>query len=482
MKYDAVVIGSGISGLTSALLIAQKGKKVAIAEQAPHIAPLIAGFDRNIRIFEKMHKVHFESGFHYGAGLGENEICGFLFKKLGISVPAVPCDKDNCDEIHLLKSGKVFKTPVGKQSFQKRLEETFPAEKSGIAAFLDDVQKTIDEMPFLNLHKRDYSYKELLIWPDDDRTLQGVLDKHFKTSEIKVLLSFPTILYGTPPSKTPFSLYCSCSGLMFESIWKIKGGAGDLVTIYRKALKENNIEIFTNKKAVKIEFDEKTSDKKIIFADNSEIICETCVSSVHPKEFVKIAPEGTYRKNHIERINSLEETPGFFILYGVLENGKRYANTNTSFLASDNFKNVYPEGKEKMMYVNFSDTDPQCVCAVVFENGDEKEWEIPEKDYIEKKNKTVAEIKKRLKELYPEVADNVNFCDAATPKTFKKYVNYYSGYGIMHKANSVAVLPATKIPGLFLTGQAVVAPGLMGALLSSFLTDKIMSSANSKNI
>ncbi|MDR1696579.1 MAG: NAD(P)/FAD-dependent oxidoreductase [Endomicrobium sp.] len=476
MKYDAAVIGSGISGLTSALLIAKKGKKVAVAEQAPHIAPLIAGFDRTVN----SRKIHFESGFHYGAGLGKNEICGFLFKQLGFSVPAEPCDEDNCDEIRLLKSGKVFKMPTGRQKFQKRLEETFPGEKTGIADFLADVQKTIDEMPFLNLHKKDYPYKDLLTWAGDGSTLQEVLDKHFKNPEIKAILSFPTILYGTPPSKTPFYLYCSCSGLMFESVWRIKGGAGSLVNLYKKALKDNNIDVFTDKKAVKIEFDEKTSDKKIIFADNSEIVCETCVSSVHPKEFLKIAPDGAYRKNHIERINVLEETPGFFVLYGLLENGKRYTHTNTSFLASDDFKEVYPEGEEKMMYVNFSDTDPQTVCVVLFENAEKKEWDIAREKYLEKKNTKIAGIQKRLKEIYPEIADNAVFCDAATPKTFKKYVNYYSGYGIMHKAGRVAVLPATKIPGLFLTGQAVVAPGLMGALLSSFLLDKIMNAADDK--
>jgi len=478
MNFDAVVIGSGISGLTSALLLAKRGKKVAIVEQAPHIAPLIAGFDRTVSIGTEVHKAHFESGFHYSAGLGENEICDFMFKELGMNIPAELCNKDNSDEIHLLKSGKIFKMPVGRQNFQKKLEEAFPEEKAGIAFFLNDVDETMDKMPFLNLNKRDYTYKELLTWSGDGRTLQEVLDKYFKALEIKALFSFLTILYGTPPSKTPFFLYCGCCGLMFESVWKIKGGARTLVDSYKEALEKSNVAVFTGKKAVKIELDEKTSNKKIMFSDGSEIICKTCVSSVHPKEFVKIAPEGTYRKNGAERINNMEETPGFFVLYGVLTNGKRYLNTNTSFLTSDNFKDVYPEGSEKIMYVNFSDTEPQCVCAVMFENPDEKEWNIPPKDYIEKKNKKADEIKKTLKDVYPELADNVKFCDAATPRTFKKYVNYYSGYGIMHTVDNLAVLPATKIPGLFLTGQATVAPGLMGAMLSAFLLDKIMDAAD----
>jgi all-trans-retinol 13,14-reductase len=56
----------------------------------------------------------------------------------------------------------------------------------------------------------------------------------------------------------------------------------------------------------------------------------------------------------------------------------------------------------------------------------------------------------------------------------KRYVNYYGSYGVMHKADSAAVLPLTKIPGLFVAGQAVAAPGLIGAMVSAFLLDKVM--------
>jgi all-trans-retinol 13,14-reductase len=63
LEYDAVIIGGGVSGLTSALLQARRGRKTAVLEAGAALMPLMRGFDRN--------GVHFETGFHYTFGLGE---------------------------------------------------------------------------------------------------------------------------------------------------------------------------------------------------------------------------------------------------------------------------------------------------------------------------------------------------------------------------------------------------------------------------
>ena len=45
-KYDHVVIGSGVGGLTTALILGKFGKKVALLEQHSNTAPLIRRFKR----------------------------------------------------------------------------------------------------------------------------------------------------------------------------------------------------------------------------------------------------------------------------------------------------------------------------------------------------------------------------------------------------------------------------------------------------
>ena len=464
-KYDVLVIGSGISGLTSALLFAKKGKKVAIAEQAANIAPLISGFDRK----SGGHNVHFETGFHYSAGFGEKEVGSLLLKELGLEVPFEACDENNYDEIHILNSEKVFRVPFGKQKLEEKLAEFFPEEKKNIKAYLELVYETVKNIPFLNKSPETLSREDLLTFFDDGKTLKEVLDKHFKSEELKELFSYAYILHGTPPSKVSFALHCSCTGLMADSVWKIKGGAQTLINAYAGALKKYNIDTFTKKKAVKIEVEK--GEKKVYFEDGTEIGCDICVSSIHPKELIKIAPGNIYRKNGAERIEKIEETPSFFALYGVLPEKEKYNCTNMAFMGG-----AEKEGfsGESPAYINFSDTDPQAVCVVAFVKPDEVFWDRKESGYKERKRALADKIKAETQKLCPEIAAKIQYCDSASPATYKSYVNYFGGYGIMHDAADVKILPATKVPGIFLTGQAVVTPGLLGALISSFLLDKLI--------
>ncbi|MDR1305155.1 MAG: FAD-dependent oxidoreductase, partial [Verrucomicrobiales bacterium] len=100
-KYDAVIIGAGVAGMSSALLLARRGWRVALLEQGRQLAPLIAGFDRA--------GAHFETGVHYSSCLGAGEVGRFFFEQLGVEVAARACADDGYDEIRLLPTGRNFK-------------------------------------------------------------------------------------------------------------------------------------------------------------------------------------------------------------------------------------------------------------------------------------------------------------------------------------------------------------------------------------
>ena len=472
MKYDVVVIGSGISGLTAALLFAKDGKKVAVAEQASHIAPLIAGFDRS--------GAHFETGFHYSAACGKGEIGAKMLKELGIEIPFELCEEENYDEIHFLNEDKVFKVPFGRIRLENKLAGFFPEEKENIKKYLDLVESTVKKVSFLNKDAKDLTAEDLLNFPDDGKTLQNVLDEYFTNKDLKAFLAYSYILYGTPAPKVSFAIHCCCVGLMTNSVWKIKGGAAALINAYAEALNKNNVDVFTNKKAVKIEAAE--NEKAVYFEDGTRMECDVCVSSIHPKEFIKIAPEGVYRANSAERIKNIEETPGFFVLYGILRDSEKYKCTNISFVDSAYYLRPLYSGEILPAYINFSDADPQTVCITAFVKPDEGFWDKELPEYKERKQKIAQDIKNKFEKMLPETASKIEYCDIATPATFKRYVNYYGGYGIMHDSNGINVFPATKIPGIFLTGQATVTPGLLGALISSFLLYKIVEIGNKAKI
>ena len=52
MKYDAVVIGSGIGGLTAASLLSRKGWKIVLLEKERQAGGYVVSFKRGERVFD----------------------------------------------------------------------------------------------------------------------------------------------------------------------------------------------------------------------------------------------------------------------------------------------------------------------------------------------------------------------------------------------------------------------------------------------
>lgn len=56
MKYDVIIIGSGLAGLTAGLLLTKKGYRVLILEKKPFVGGRTASWDED--------GMKVESGFH----------------------------------------------------------------------------------------------------------------------------------------------------------------------------------------------------------------------------------------------------------------------------------------------------------------------------------------------------------------------------------------------------------------------------------
>ena len=63
--YDVLLLGSGISALTAALILAKKGKKVAVLEQ--YVKP--GGYMHAFRRFDET----FDTGAHYVGAMGKGQ-------------------------------------------------------------------------------------------------------------------------------------------------------------------------------------------------------------------------------------------------------------------------------------------------------------------------------------------------------------------------------------------------------------------------
>lgn len=159
MKYDAIVVGGGIAGLTSAAFLTKAGRSVLLCEKEPACGGLLNTFERG--------------GFFFDGGIRATENSGVLFpmiRKLGLDVDFVPNKISVGIEDQVIRI--TDKGAVG--AYQDLLNDLYPENKNEIDEIILQIKKImkymevqygIDNPMFLDIKEdRDYFIKEILPW------------------------------------------------------------------------------------------------------------------------------------------------------------------------------------------------------------------------------------------------------------------------------------------------------------------------------
>ena len=134
MKYDVVIVGSGIAGLTSGAYLAKEGLKVLICEKEDHIGGLVNSFDYK--------------GFLFDGGIRAIENSGIvmpMLRQLGIDIPfkrsVVSLGVE--DDIIKVKDKKAL------EDYRNLLIKKFPENKEDIDKIIKEIKKIMKYMDIL---------------------------------------------------------------------------------------------------------------------------------------------------------------------------------------------------------------------------------------------------------------------------------------------------------------------------------------------
>jgi len=469
-KYDTIVIGGGVSGLGCALLRAHRGDHVVVVERSDHLSPTLYGFFRR--------GTYMDSGFHYAGAMGHGELLQGLLQELGLAdrLNAVTDRLDTVDHIRFSKPAFDFSFPQGWERLEQDLCRAFPADGPGLRSFLAEVRQLWEQGRTTLLRDRGRDLAAFL--PGVGGGLQPALDRCTGNPVLQGVLSAHGLLYGATAPETSLLFHSQVVGSYYESTCMIKGGGRVWVDAFEKMLGEAQVDSLCGREVSRICLDGDGRFTTVELTTGERLSARRCIHTAHPKLMLEMVPPHTFSPAYRQRVSALEETPSAVVLYGRCPSARLTGNL---ILATEpqtfgNWRALPVD--ERPLFVSSSQGAggisvicPACL-ADVPGNGDRGRGLRPQ-GYRDWKRRLTDRLTGRLSRSAQDLVGGFEPLETATPVTFRDRLNSPDGglYGIKHRMVDMPLLPRTAAKGLYLSGQAVIAPGVLGALCGSFLTE-----------
>lgn len=474
MIYDSIIIGAGLSGLTCGLLLAKSGRKVLILEQHSEPGPVVRGFSRR--------GIYFDSGFHYAGGLGDGGPLRRLLKHLGLAekLEFLPFVADGFDRLRITASAADIDLPVGSARIAAHLSHLFPHLQPEIITFLDEIEERWCDFPYLNLDK-DFATAGLASL--DEQSLAQRLEVFSSAPALQTLLSMHALLYGVTPQEASVTLNAQVAGSYFHSAHGIGGGGRRLIDACLERLTESGADIRCRADVTRI----LSSNGKVTgvnLSSGETILAAEVVATCNPALLPSMLPAGVLRPAYRKRLEQLRQTPSALILYA-------RCTTPTSLLSGRNMFVCPQPGtlqmaldkplEDRPMYLAGADHRPAAdstrgVIAIIPAAFDDvAAWQQSAgqrcSEYLDWKKQITRRLLRHVMANVPELGE-LEPLDLATPLTLHDYSRAPQGaiYGVGRVLGQYNPQPQTRLPGFFLSGQAVAGPGLLGALVAGYYT------------
>ena len=207
--YDAIVVGSGIGGLTGAALLARAGLSVLVVERHDRVGGYAHAFRRGRFLFDSA--VHLVGGcapVPYEGG-------GLLHRVLSAAGALSRCEFVRVDPCWAAAFPDAdFEAPCDLEEFVSVHEEAFPSDRKGLREFVQEclsirqeVSRAAElETPF-DVMRCPSRFPTLLRYRR--ATLAKVLDHHVEAPRLKAQLGALWPYLGLPPSRVSFLYYAT---------------------------------------------------------------------------------------------------------------------------------------------------------------------------------------------------------------------------------------------------------------------------------
>jgi all-trans-retinol 13,14-reductase len=483
-QYDVVIVGSGLGGLVSAIILAKEGYSVCVLEKNNQYGGNLQTFVRD--------KTIFDTGIHYIGGLDEGQNLYKYFKYLGIidKLNLKKLDKNAFDIISFEDDQTEYPHAQGYENFVHQLSIYFPEEKENIQKYCENLKTICDSFPLYNLEWEGKYDPEILTL-----NAKETINSFTQNEKLKAVLAGSNFLYAGIPDKSPFYVHALIVNSYIQSSWRCINGGSQITKQLLKQLKKHGGEFYKRKEVTRFDVE----NHKVNFVemkDGTQVSGTYFISNIEPKTTLKMAGEQNFRKPFFNRIQNLEGVLSAFSLYLVFKpetfkyinhNYYHFKNSNEVWTAHEYDENSWPktymasmnaskedeiwaDGMTFITYMKFDDVLPWTeTFNTTVENNDRGE------SYEEFKTRKAAKFLNEIELKFPGIRDCIKSIHTSTPLSYRDYIGGDNGnmYGYVKDSGNPlkTLIPSkTKLENLYLTGQSINMHGVLGVTIGAIVT------------
>jgi len=461
----ALVIGSGVGGLSLAILLVRLGYRVTVVEKNARPGGLMRSYPRR--------GIQCPVGVHYLGALGRGQMLRSLFDLLEVShrIAVEPMGTAGVIDRYLFDEF-TFDLPPGIEAYEENLLRTFPAEQEQIRAYtrmLRNAARQMETLEFLSSESRPFQILDQL------RPVGEILRQLQCSPNLRSVLSVPSAWIGVPLDRAPAVYHNASLASYLASSWRLSCSGADMADAFAASFTAGGGEIITGDRAERI-LVEAGSVRGLGLSSGRVLHAPVVVAAIHPKAALRLLPEGVVRPVYKNRLRKLKDTQSMLSVHAAvdaaehpelpynlfrIETDREGAIEQACFLQ---IRRSQKAGKNLLSILSAGSTDRW------------QEWEgtwtgMRGEDYQREKDKEACRLLRAAAAVLGNLG-NPELLDVATPLTLRDWVDTPGGsaYGVLRSTDQLQALTLLNrclVPGLHFAGQSVLAPGILGTILGS---------------
>ena len=496
-KWDVIVIGSGMGGMAAAAALSKVGKKVLLLERHQTLGGLTHSFSRE--------GFTWDVGVHYLSSMAPGDRMRDLLNWL--------CDKP----MEFVSLGSIYdvlhigtEEPLSLsrpyEAYEMDLKDRFPDHAEAIGAWTQALREGHEAMyKVFPTRSMPEIAGDVLDWLNRGviekycaRTTQEVIDDLTDNPVLAAAMSAQWGDHGGRPSKASFAMHATiAASYLISGSWYPVGGAATYAEHIIPTITKHGGEVRAGVAVEKLLVEDGTV-VGIRTGDGEEIRAQTVISGVGARETIdQLLPHRVGPEDWIAEIRALPSSIAHFNMFLGFEGDIEAAG------ATKANHWIFPTGKTDVLWTTAPDeAPPQMTFAIgslkdpAHDPGPKQkhtgqlivwtDWSSVSKwanqpagdrgeDYADFKRRAEDTLMAMFERHFPDLAKLLVYQELATPLSTVSFTGHREGafYGLDVTPKRVmcdALRAKTPIPGLFLTGQDVVSPGIPGALMGGLLS------------